>query len=128
MKVDLHATYCIVTREPGDLRMSDESQFLHNVKKALRAAGHDVIKKRMWKDGHMVSDHQQYVRERKGRFCVYSGFFALRDASEDFNKDGDVYLEVAGNVSTNFGTIEDRERAYMDCLTEKVMPGVGLPR
>lgn len=56
---------CTVEREEGDDKYYSDSVLLHHVKKELIRQGYDVIKKRMWKDGHLVSDTEQYIRERK---------------------------------------------------------------
>lgn len=111
MKVTLNENTCHVEAEPGDPRFTKqgskmsrsgfgnrESRFLHHVKLALKAQGHDVIKKRMWKDGHMVSDHQQYIRERRWKFAVYWGSYAIRDAVDDFIQEGEVTLQVVRDL------------------------------
>jgi len=83
---------CTVTREDGDPKLyggswgSGESQLLYWIKRTLNSCGHDLIKKRMWKDGHMVSDDQLYLRTRSPRsksphIMIRSGFFALRRRS-----------------------------------------------
>lgn len=100
MIVKLKEHVCIVTKEKGDRYYRDggfgsrESNFLHNVKKELRAQGWDVIKKRMWKDGHMVDEHQHYIRDRQHTFAIWWTSYALRDSAEDFNKEGSVTLQV----------------------------------
>jgi len=66
MKVLLGVNTCIVTKEPGDPKLYNESLLLHRVKVELIKQGHDVIKKLMYKDGHMVADTEHYIRERKG--------------------------------------------------------------
>ena len=71
-----------------------ESTFLHHVKKALIEQGHDVIKKRMWKDGHMMDETQQYIRDRGGKFGIFNPQYALYDAGEHFNEHGEVELMV----------------------------------
>lgn len=101
MKVNLDLTKneCIVTKEQGDPRFTrgyalPESTFLYHVLKALKSQGYDVIKKRMWKDGHVVDDTQQYIRTRKwnsgydtaGEWAVYNGNYAMYDLGEEFNK------------------------------------------
>lgn len=116
MKVDLRKHVCIVTREKSDPKFyghryaSGESRLLHHVKLELIEQRHDVIKKRAWKDGHMIGDdYQQIVRTRDRRarkdgtviavagvgrgFIIWSGFYALRGANEDFNA-GSVELRV----------------------------------
>ena len=74
------------------------------IAKWLNAHGFDVIKKRAQKDGHMVGDeYQPYIRCRNQRkdvphIYIISGFYALRGANEDWNKDGEVTLNVHYNV------------------------------
>jgi hypothetical protein len=100
MLVDINRINHIVTvtKEKGDpifhrSNWADaESTFLYHVKKQLQNAGYDVIKKRMWKDGHMVDDTQQYIRERNWEWCIYNNSWATYDAGEIFNEDGVVYL------------------------------------
>lgn len=90
---------CFVTREDSDPRFSNggyadaESTLLYHVKKELVKMGYDVIKKRMWKDGNMVDDSQQYVRSRNLKdptaFAVYNDCYATSNAGLDFNKNGE---------------------------------------
>jgi len=107
MKVELNLKekYCKITKESGDPRFTSsgwalaESWFLHRVKQELIKQGFDVIKKRMWKDGHMVSDDQQYIRSRSGlktpeEFAIYNENYAIYDAGEEFNRSGEMYLSV----------------------------------
>lgn len=94
MKVDINILnhYVEVTKEKGDPYFettewaSAESTFLYYVKKELQAQGFDCIKKRMWKDGHLVDDRQQYIRDRKGEWCIYNDAWAIFDAGERFNQ------------------------------------------
>ena len=97
---------CLVEREPGDRRYRRggygslaESHLLHHVKEALNKQGYNFIKKRMWRDGHMVDENQSYLRERvarKGKRCltIRNGSFAIYEAGERFNIDGMVSLDV----------------------------------
>lgn len=100
MIVKLKENVCIVMKEKDDRYYRDggfgsrESHFLHSVKEELRSQGWDVIKKRMWRDGHMVDEHQQYIRDREHKFAIWWGSYQLRDAAEDFNKAGFVELTV----------------------------------
>lgn len=113
MKVELRERECVVTREKGDPKMrpggwneprtggystGPESQLLHAVKKALIEQGHDVIKKRMWKDGHLVDEYVQYVRTRNVKadhgIMVWNGNHQIYDAGERYNEDGTVTLHV----------------------------------
>lgn len=74
-----------------------ESRLLHHVKNALNANPAIVglpltvrfIKKRMWKDGHLVADMQQYIRlskpvKDKGVLCFSNTQWDIRGADEDF--------------------------------------------
>jgi len=105
MKVELKNHTCIVTRETGDPKIYNESLFLHKVKLELIKQGHDVIKKRMWKDGHLYgNDETQYIRSRNvGKqfqdshdfIMVYDNDYALRASYEDYNKEGEKEFWVA---------------------------------
>ena len=71
MKIEFHASYILVFREKGDKayygvkNAAGESALFYAIKKQLNAQGYDLIKKRMYKDGHLVDDIQQYLRTRK---------------------------------------------------------------
>lgn len=101
MKVELKDNKCIVTRETGDrpcaVSPAGESLLLHRVKMALIGQGHDVIKKRMWKDGHLFgNDTTQYIRTRskKSGMMIYDPLYAIRNMAEDFNVERRVELAV----------------------------------
>jgi hypothetical protein len=91
MKVELAKYHCIITREKDDLKIYSESLLLYKVKQELIKQGYDVIKKRMWKDGHLYGDDTlQYIRSRypnlKGYFAIYDGQYAIRAMVGDYNK------------------------------------------
>jgi len=106
IKLDFENHVCIVTREDGDPKFRrsgwalPESTFLYHVQQELKKQGYDVIKKRMWKDGHMVDDTQQYVRTRRWgsdplgntEFAIYNTCYAVYDAGEEFDIYGEVNL------------------------------------
>jgi hypothetical protein len=108
--IDIEAGTLTATKEKGDPKFKDsgwgsgESRLLHHIKLALIEQGHDVIKKRMWKDGHLYGDEQtQYIRTRskkspKPHIYIYDHRYALRNSAEDFNKDGQVTLRVTSEV------------------------------
>lgn len=85
-------------REAGDPRFhglkfaKGEHALFHFIARWLVARGFDLIKKRAQKDGHMIGDqYQPYLRCRKPRggvphVMVWSGFYALRGANEDWNR------------------------------------------
>lgn len=94
MKIQLEKTRLLAFRDGGE-KIYSESRLLHLIKMELISQGHDVIKKRMWKDGHMMGgDETQYIRERKWAWCAYDGNYALRLLYEDYNKTGEVSLIV----------------------------------
>lgn len=105
MRVQLDEHKLTVTREPGDIRFSGvqngagESRLLHHVKLALNEQGWDFIKKRMWKDGHLMDDTQQYLRERKAtdgvQLAIYNGRWQIEGAEEILNRTGSVDFIVA---------------------------------
>lgn len=108
MKIKVNKNSVVVTREKTDKKYygiregKGESLFLNDLKKELNKQGYDLIKKRMWKDGHLMDDLQQYLRTRKkgagkADIYIYSGFWALRGANEDFNN-GEVTLMLEENV------------------------------
>ena len=103
--MDESRSVCVVTREPGDPRFSGvrnaagESRLLYHVKRILSGQGWDFIKKRMGKDGHLVSEMQQYLRERvvkPGKRClaVYNPRWQIEGADAAFRRDGKVTLVV----------------------------------
>ncbi len=104
MKVTLTDTSCLVEQEPGDKRYygirnaAGESNLLYAVKNQLNNQGYDFIKKRMAKDGHMMDDMQQYLRERKAmngrQLAIYNRRWAIEGADETLNRTGRVDLIV----------------------------------
>jgi hypothetical protein len=108
MILEIKENVLIVTREGtdpkyyGNRNAVGESNLLHAIKNKLNSEGYDLIKKRMWKDGHLVDDCQQYLRTRKkgagkADIYIYSPFFAVRGANEPFNE-GSVMLTIERNI------------------------------
>jgi hypothetical protein len=104
MKVEIIGSTVRVTREPSDPKFKDgswgdaESRLLYHVKRILNARGMDLIKKRMWRDGHMVDDRQQYLRSRLKNakcICIRNLSWQIAGADKDFNERGvvDLYME-----------------------------------
>lgn len=102
MKIELKTNNCVITQEPGDTKYygtanaAGESALLHAVKKQLNAAGHNLIKKRMWKDGHMMDDMQQYLRSKSKQagIQIFNPRWAIEGANDALNRDGQVVLSV----------------------------------
>ena len=101
MKIDFGEQIgCRVRRELGDPRVGTESQLLHYMKRALNAQGFDFIKKLMWKDGHMVSDDQHYLRARNVKslkpgdiYAISSSYWQIYSLHEDYNN-GQAFFRV----------------------------------
>jgi len=91
MKVITYSDRVWIQKEAGD-KIKNESQFMYQVKKELIKMHFDVVKKLMYKDGHMVSDTVYYIRDRRGRSCVWDDQYQIRSAADRFNRDGQVHL------------------------------------
>ena len=104
MKVELNAEqgFCLVTKESGDpyfkgvRNAAGESRLLYHVKRVLNRQGFNFIKKQMAKDGHLVDEMQQYLREAKTvngrRLAIYNDQWAIKGADAAFNRNGLVEL------------------------------------
>ena len=59
--------------------------------------GYDVIKKRVWKDGHLMGDDEtQYIRDRNWKFAIYDSQCdgRCRLLHEEYNQVGKITLAV----------------------------------
>jgi len=112
MNVEIKNHVCIVTREKDDPKFygvvngTGESKLLYAVKKKLNDQGYNLIKKRMYKDGHLVDDLQQYLRTQKPSgnpekdIYIYNSNWNVQGAEENYNKEGIVILSVDKNIFT----------------------------
>jgi hypothetical protein len=110
MKIEINGHVCTVTKEPGDshfggvINAAGESRLLYHIKKILNTRGYDLIKKRAYKDGHLMDEMQQYLRTRKPSgsskkdVYIYSPFFAIEGADEALNREGQVRLSVVTDI------------------------------
>ena len=76
-----------------------ESRLLYNVRKILNGRGYGLLKKRMWRDGHMFGcEHSQYLRSRNLKaipsLYIYHADYALEVAAESYNVLGRARLDV----------------------------------
>jgi hypothetical protein len=114
MIVSIAGPSCYVYRESGDPVFrpnrsknswsppgwyAAESRLLYAIKKILNGRGYDLLKKRMWKDGHMFGfEESQYIRSRDLKnvpsMYIYHANAALEVAAESFNVLGRVELDV----------------------------------
>ena len=81
MKATLLGCTLEVVRET---RFPTETAWWYALKNTLNAQGHDLIKKVMSKDGHLVGGdtYPYYLRDRKYRYCFYDPDYALRQVHE----------------------------------------------
>ena len=78
MKITIYGRKLDVDRQ-GE-KFPTETAWWYALKKVLNAQGHDLIKKVMSKDGHLVGTdtYPYYLRDRKHRYCFHDGEYALR--------------------------------------------------
>lgn len=98
--------------QPGDPKRfpaggwgDGESRFLHWLKGVLKAHGYDLIKKRMWRDGHLVDDQQQYLRHRSPKapgpaVMLYNGHWACSSLDQDWATHGCATLMMETDIWT----------------------------
>jgi hypothetical protein len=97
-----------------------ESRLLYHVQKTLNQRGYDLIKKRMWRDGHMVgTEYSQYLRSRDPKsvpsLCVYHANHAIEIAAELFNEIGVVELAVEyGLTDDDDGPVATATRDFVE--------------
>ena len=104
-----------INREDITEKFNNESNLLYHIKEELIKMGFDVIKKRMWKDGHIVgTDQTQYIRERNHLFYIYDNEHESRLLHKDFNREGFVFLCLEINTfMRNKPTKEIRKKLIM---------------
>jgi len=146
VRIKVSSTSIEFTREQGDPKFygvreaKGESNLFHWLKKQL-AKGHpdlpkafpvDWIKKRMWKDGHMVDEMQQYLRTRKPvfrqdgvkyHFCMYNGMWAVQGADFYWNEGRVRLLMDVVTICTPELTLTDPDA--IAAQSEKVWEQVG---
>jgi len=140
MIVSIAGSSCYVYREPGDpvfrpnqskLSWSApgwygaESRLLYNVQKILNDRGYGLLKKRMWRDGHMFGcEHSQYLRSRNPKaipsLYIYHADYALEVAAESYNVLGRVRLDVTYGAGREDDP--DFERACREWVRRKEIP------
>lgn len=109
MKISVQKTCIVLTREDNDPKFygvqqaGGESNLFYWLAKQFKKGHPDLppdfpkvwIKKRMWKDGHMKDDMQQYLRSKKPvhkdeqgekwYLCLYNDRWAIEGAEKDWN-------------------------------------------
>lgn len=74
VEFDLEKKKCLVRKisnKKWPESVAGESELWHAIKLALIEQGHDVIKKQMWKDDHLVDENVYYIRQRKWQWCFW---------------------------------------------------------
>lgn len=104
MRIVLSKTRCTVLKDAGDPHFSGvknaagESRLLYHIKIILNSYGFNFIKKRMWRDGHLVDEMQQYLRVKKEKpnsiFGIWNTCWAIQGADYYLNKYGRVELNL----------------------------------
>lgn len=108
MKFQISGSVLTVIKESTDKKYygtrnaAGESNFLYDLKKQLSSKGFDLVKKRMWKDGHLVDDMQQYLKTPKKsskapHIYLYGGFWTARGLNDDFNN-GSVDISIEYDI------------------------------
>ena len=94
MKTSIDNMNLFVQKEVGDKKFRHESAFWYALKLHLNSDGHDLIKKVMAKDGHMMGgdNHPYYLRDRKWRYCFYDPNYAIRLITEAWNAGDQIKL------------------------------------
>lgn len=100
MKIKIEGRSMVLTREKSDKRPSSDSHLLYTLKKVLNLKpGYDLVKVRMWKDGHLTNDTQQYLRSRRltpgtEHVMIYHERYMVENAAKEFWSRGSVMLKI----------------------------------
>ncbi len=111
VKIDMYGDTGSITciREEDDpkfygiVHAKGEHAFMHFLKKWLNERGCNLIKKLIWKDGHLMGDdYQPYLRTKSNRSAgphmyIYNGRYAIEGAEKHWN-DGEVKLHLHTNI------------------------------
>ena len=103
MKIVWTDNYLTIQREQDDPKFGTESHLLYFLKSKLTEQGYDLIKKRMWKDDHLVDYRQQYLRTRSPKSSgphvyIWNGHWAIEGAEREWNAGNEVTLCVERDV------------------------------
>jgi hypothetical protein len=83
----------IVRKEDKDKKIYRDSELFHKIKRELQALGFDCIKKERVKDGHLVSEGEYYIRDRKWEWWIFNPDYQIQAAYQDYNE-GKVTLRL----------------------------------
>ena len=88
VKLDIKAGICRVGRQEGDMPIKSESHLLYRIQQELKQQGYNVVKRLMWKDGHLVSDTQHYIRARGGEWAIVDSFYTIQNSAVYYRDNG----------------------------------------
>jgi len=94
VKLDIKAGICEARWQKGDMPIKNESHLLYRIQQELKQQGYDVVKRLMWKDGHLTDDTRHYIRERGGEWAIVDSYYAIRDSAVDYRDNGTVEFTV----------------------------------
>lgn len=96
MRVIVNQTNVVVEATAEKERYRTESAFFYALKIVLQAQGYDVIKRLMSRDGHLMGEEKytHYIRDRKWKFAVIDGNWAVRAVEKEFNDSRSVNLQM----------------------------------
>lgn len=105
----------------GEHGWEAEHVLLYQLKKILNAAGFNLIKKRIQKDGHMVgATETPYLRAKnkkkdKPHIAIYDANSAVRNSAEEYNEGKEIILHVESDM---WGIEQDDWQAMIVALCE----------
>jgi len=85
-----------IIREEGDKKVYNDSTLMRHIARKLNEMGYNVVKKLMWRDGHMVDDNLTYIKTKRTdeqSFFIYDGAYNIRSAYKDYNE-GELILNM----------------------------------
>ena len=97
MQIEIGECYATIRRE-WDPRVYRESTLYRHIARKLRELGHDVVVKRMAKDGHLRDDKEFYIRERRWKWALYFGHWQIRNPHTDYNHGELVLMRAHGDA------------------------------
>lgn len=107
-----------------DYQAAGESHLLHHIKTTLnKAAGVDfLVKKRMWKDGHLMDDSQQYIKTaRKGadvpHIYLFNNSWAMYGLDQAWHEAGECDLLVMTDV---YGKGKTDDLQQLEAIIDRV--------
>ena len=84
MKAELHQTYAVLRREPGDSRIAHESTTAYRLKLLLNAQGHHFT--RMNPSRYGLTDCRVGLWDRKAGVMLWHERYQVEDAARAFNE------------------------------------------